>query len=78
MALEKQDLLEWNSHPVTIAIFKQVKSQVDALNSESVLCTTSTGYDLASTAMKAAYNDGKAAGAEAMLEAYEELSGGEE
>lgn len=68
MVITNEDLADWNSHPVTIAIFKQVKVEVDLLNAESVLCPT-----VDQTAMKAAYNDGKAAGAEAMLEAYEIL-----
>lgn len=68
MVITKKDLEDWNSHPVTIAIFKQVKEQINELNLESVLRST-----VDATAMKAAYNDGQAAGAEALLEAYENL-----
>ena len=71
--ISKEDLSDWNSHPVTQAIFSQVKKQVNELNSESVLMDT-----VDKTAMRAAYNDGKVSGAEAMLEAYEELEDPEE
>ena len=73
MALEKQDLLEWNSHPVTKAIFKEIDNQILLLNEESVIKESA---DL--TAMQAARNEGMKDGARLLKEAYEELLGGEE
>ena len=66
MVLTKQDLQEWNSHPVTQAVFKNIKLAMDELALESVLMPTSD-----QTAMKAARHEGILEGAGSLLESYE-------
>ena len=73
MTLTKQDLQDWNSNPVTQAIFKEVKAEIQKINAESVLSETCD-----QTAMKAAYNDGMVTGAESFIEVYEDLLAGSE
>ena len=66
MTLTKQDLQDWNSHPVTKAIFKEIHDQVTSVQSESVVRDTCD-----QTAMQAARNEGVVEGAMLLKEAYE-------
>lgn len=66
MVLTKQDLQEWNSHPVTKAVFKQIKEAMEELSSESALMAT-----VDETAMRAAKNEGILEGANSLVDAYE-------
>ena len=66
--LTKQDLQDWNSHPVTKIIFDQINEQLIELRSESTLRPTSD-----ETAMATAKNEGIAEGADSLKEAYEFL-----
>lgn len=68
MVLTKQDLAEWNSHPVTKAIFKEIDSQIVVVSMESVVKDTAD-----QTAMQAARNEGVIEGAQALKDAYEFL-----
>jgi hypothetical protein len=68
MALTKQDLQDWNSHPVTKAIFSGIKDSLAELRAESCLCKTAD-----ETAMKTAKNEGIAEGINSLTEAYEIL-----
>ena len=67
-ALTKQDLQDWNSHPVTKLIFKEILLQVLAVKDESVVRDTCD-----QTAMQAARNEGLIEGASLLKEAYEVL-----
>ena len=64
--LTKQDLQDWNSHPVTKQIFKEIHEQVLAVKDESVVKDTCD-----QTAMQAARNEGVIEGASLLKEAYE-------
>lgn len=66
MALTKQDLQEWNSHPVTKALFKMLDEQYIALGEESTLRDTAD-----QTAMQTARNEGQKEGIKAFSDAYE-------
>lgn len=66
--LTKQDLQDWNSHPVTIAIFKDINEQLVELSKESTLRLTAD-----ETAMATAKNEGIKEGAGSLKEAYELL-----
>ena len=66
MVITKQELQEWNSHPVTKVIFAQVKEQLNELRAESTLRST-----VDETAMATAKNEGIAEGALSLFEAYE-------
>lgn len=66
--LTKQDLADWNSHPVTQKIFKEINSSLVELRSQSVVQDT-----VDQTAMQASYNEGMAAGAEILMDTYLEL-----
>jgi hypothetical protein len=66
--LTKQDLQDWNSHPVTKRIFKEIYDQVLAVKEESVVRDTCD-----QTAMQAARNEGMIEGASLLKEAYEVL-----
>lgn len=66
--LTKQDLQEWNSHPVTRAISKKLEQQVNDVRSESCLKET---CDL--TAMQASRNEGAIEGIEMLNEVYEDM-----
>jgi hypothetical protein len=66
MTLTKEDLQDWNSHPVTKAIFQALKEQVDTIARESTLRDTAD-----QTAMQTARNEGQREGIEAFAEAYE-------
>ena len=68
MAITPQDLQDWNSNPVTKALFKEIDNSLNELNQDSCLCSTSD-----ETAMKTAYNEGIAAGISSLKEAYEIL-----
>tara|TARA_R110002167_G_scaffold337372_1_gene544853 strand:+ start:332 stop:556 length:225 start_codon:yes stop_codon:yes gene_type:complete len=63
--LTKQDLQDWNSHPVTQAILKQIDAQLVELRAESTLRPTAD-----ETAMATAKNEGIAEGADSLLHAY--------
>ena len=73
MILTKQDLSEWNSHPVTKAVFKEIADQIVLVSMESVVKETSD-----QTAMQAARNEGIIEGASLLKECYEELKEGTE
>lgn len=73
MVITKQDLEDWNSHPVTKEIFAQVKEQLIELRAESTLRPT-----VDETAMATAKNQGIAEGAIALFDAYELLQEGAE
>jgi len=66
MTLTKQDLQDWNSHPVTKVIFAQVKEQLNELRAESTLRST-----VDETAMATAKNEGITEGALSLFDAYE-------
>lgn len=68
MAITKQDLQEWNSHPVTRAISKMLEQQCTDVRSESCLRDTCD-----QTAMQAARNEGTIEGIDAINEVYEEM-----
>ena len=68
MVLSKQDLADWNSHPVTKEIFKGIRKAIVELKEESTVMATCD-----ETAMKASRNEGIAEGASAIFEAYEML-----
>jgi len=63
--LTKQDLQDWNSHPVTQAIFAGIKESLVELRAESCMCATSD-----ETAMKTAKNEGIAEGIESLTDGY--------
>ena len=73
MVLTKQDLQDWNSHPVTKAIFAGIKNGLAEIREESCLCST-----VDETAMKAAKNVGIAEGINSIIDAYELLEEGTE
>lgn len=66
--LTKQDLADWNSNPVTKAIFKEIHDQILIVKDESVVRETCD-----QTAMQAARNEGVIEGANLLKEAYEVL-----
>lgn len=66
--LTKQDLQEWNSHPVTRAISEKLKQQCNDVRSESCLRETCD-----QTAMQAARNEGQIEGIDMLNEVYEEM-----
>lgn len=66
--LTKQDLQDWNSHPVTKQIFKEIHDQVLAVKEESVVRDTCD-----QTAMQASRNEGVIEGANLLKEVYEVL-----
>ena len=67
--LTKQDLQDWNSHPVTQQIFATIKEELSELKSESCMCATSD-----ETAMKVSFNEGVAQGVDSLTDAYEVLA----
>jgi hypothetical protein len=66
MLLTKADLQDWNSHPVTKAVFKQVKEEIESARSESSMMDT-----VDQTALRTAFKEGLIEGAEALLMGYE-------
>jgi len=67
MVLTKADLQEWNSHPVTKAVFKKIAQEVnDARISSSMMETVDQ------TALRTAYKEGFIDGASALTEAYDD------
>ena len=68
MVLTKADLQDWNSNPVTKAIFKEIHEQILIVKDESVVRETCD-----QTAMQAARNEGVIEGANLLKEAYEVL-----
>ena len=72
-ALTKQDLQDWNSHPVTQQVFKEIDNALAELKSESVVRDT-----VDQTAMQASYNEGVAQGVAVLKETYEDLLEGAE
>tara|TARA_R110000850_G_C9996087_1_gene467968 strand:+ start:19464 stop:19685 length:222 start_codon:yes stop_codon:yes gene_type:complete len=66
MAVTKADLQDWNSNPVTIAIFKELKeARQEALERQTLMLTADE------TAMATAKNVGFVEGVSALLDAYE-------
>ena len=65
MVITKQDLAEWNSHPITKAIFKEIEESLDEVRKRSALRDTSD-----QTAMQAARNEGVIEGAGILKETY--------
>ena len=68
MVLTKQDLQDWNSHPVTRQVFAGIKESLSELKKESCICATSD-----QTAMKVSLNEGIAQGIKSMTDAYDML-----
>jgi len=66
MTLTKEDLNEWNNHPVTQAIFKDIHESLIELQAEPVVKDTAD-----QTAMQAVRNQGQAEGINSLLDAYE-------
>lgn len=64
--LTKQDLQEWNSHPVTQAVFKKIAAELyEARQSSSMMETVDQ------TALRTAHKEGFIDGANSLREAYE-------
>tara|TARA_R110002096_G_scaffold300195_1_gene494894 strand:- start:451 stop:672 length:222 start_codon:yes stop_codon:yes gene_type:complete len=68
MVLTKQDLQEWNSHPVTQQIFKEINEAIIELKSKSCVRDTAD-----KTAMQTALSEGMVLGASILKESYEDL-----
>lgn len=68
MTVTKQELQEWNSHPVTIAVFKELDNELKNLAGESPIRNTCD-----ETAMRASEIEGIFQGANSFKEAYEVL-----
>jgi len=73
MVLTKQELQDWNQHPVTKAIFAGIDASLIELKQESCLSATCD-----ETAMKTAKNEGIAEGINSLKDAYELLEEGVE
>lgn len=71
--LTKQDLQDWNSHPVTQQVFKEIDKATAELKEQSVVRDT-----VDQTAMQASYNEGIFEGVKTLKETYEELLEGAE
>lgn len=70
MVITKQELKDWNSHPVTKAIFAGIDASLVELRSESCIMPSCD-----ETAMKVAFNDGVAEGINSLKDGYEILEG---
>ena len=70
MVLTKADLLDWNSHPVTRAIFKDIEAQIEGYQNQTTLHAT-----VDETALQTAKKEGIIEGARAVLDAYEMVLG---
>jgi len=68
MVITPEDLADWNSHPVTKAIFKQIDEHIKDLRLESTLRPTAD-----ETAMATAKNEGISEGVNSLKETYELL-----
>lgn len=66
MVITPEDLADWNSHPVTKAIFKQIDEHIKDLRLESTLRPTAD-----ETAMATAKNEGISEGVNSLRETYE-------
>jgi nicotinate-nucleotide pyrophosphorylase len=66
--LTKQDLQDWNSHPVTKAIASKLSQQCTDVRSESCLRETCD-----QTAMQVARNEGQIEGIEMLNEVFEDM-----
>ena len=66
MVITPEDLADWNSHPVTKAIFKQIDEHIKDLRLESTLRPTAD-----ETAMATAKNEGISEGVNSLKETYE-------
>ena len=66
MILTKQDLQEWNSHPVTKAIVEEIKRAQQESREQSTLMPTAD-----ETAQRTAKKEGFIEGVTAFLDAYE-------
>lgn len=71
MILTKEELQDWNSHPVTKAIFEGIGTSLNELKSESCMCSSAD-----ETAMKTAFNEGVAEGINSLKDAYELIEEG--
>lgn len=65
MVLTKEDLNEWNNHPVTQAVFKEVNDSLIELQAEPVVRDTAD-----QTAMQAVRNQGQAEGINSLFDAF--------
>ena len=65
MVITKEDLQDWNSHPVTKAIFEGISESLAELKQESCMRPTSD-----ETAMKTAFNEGVAEGISSLRDGY--------
>ena len=65
MVLTKEDIQEWNSHPVTQAVFKMIASELQVAREESTIMPT-----VDETALRTAHKEGFIDGASALTEAY--------
>ena len=68
MVITLQDLKDWNSNPVTKAIFKGIENSLNELKDEPCIYST-----VDETAMKAAFKEGVKEGINSLKEAYEIL-----
>jgi len=66
MVLTKQDLQEWNSHPVTKAVFKKIAGETEEALKESTMMDT-----VDQTALRTAFKEGFIEGMSALSESYE-------
>ena len=64
--MTEQDLQEWNSHPVTRAIFSKIAAELEEARKSSTIMPT-----VDETALRTAHKEGFLDGANALLEAYE-------
>ena len=69
MVLTKDDLNEWNNHPVTQAVFKEINDSLIELQAEPVVRDTAD-----QTAMQAVRNQGQAEGINSLFDAYHVIS----
>lgn len=68
MTMNKQDLHDWNSHPVTQKIFKEIDDAAKELSMQSVVRDT-----VDQTAMQASFNEGMLDGVKILRDTYEDL-----
>ena len=67
MNLTKADLEEWNSNPITRAVFRNIKEEIVIARAESTMMDT-----VDQTALRTAYKEGFIEGANSLLEAYDD------
>ncbi len=66
MVLTKQDLQEWNNHPVTRAVFSKIAEELQVAREESTIMPT-----VDETALRTAHKEGFIDGASGLTEAYQ-------